>query len=166
MSARNAKEIASIKTANLKSETLRILGELRKAIRPEQKRNLLKNVRRMELDAPISAVPSERSQAERLTSELARSVMPLLINADASIEPVRSAMRLRKFRRSRTSTDRIQRLESEFESVAETVDFAVSTFLSLPGALRRRDETWKSNDFVQRVNQAFNIKNHAALRLD
>ena len=100
MSARDAKEIVSVKTANLKSETRRILGELRKAVRPEQKRNLLKNIRHMELDAPISTFPCGKPQPE-LINGLARSVMPLLINADASIEPVRSAMRLRKVRRSK-----------------------------------------------------------------
>ncbi|MGO9120976.1 MAG: hypothetical protein ACLQPD_25620, partial [Desulfomonilaceae bacterium] len=120
MSARDAKEIVSVKTANLKSETRRILGELRKAVRPEQKRNLLKNIRHMELDAPISTFPCGKPQPE-LINGLARSVMPLLINADASIEPVRSAMRLRKVRRSKGSSYPNRRLETEFESVAEAV---------------------------------------------
>jgi hypothetical protein len=119
ISARDAKEIASVKTANLKSETRRILDELRKAVRPEQKRNLLKNIRHMELDAPIS-IPAGKSQPE-LTNGLARSVVPLLINADASIEPVRTAMRLRKFRRSRTSSYPNRKLETEFEWIAEAV---------------------------------------------
>ncbi len=120
MSARDAKEIASVKTANLKSETRRILGELRKAVRPEQKRNLLKKIRHIELDAPISTLPSVKPQPE-LTNGLARSVMPLLINADASIDPVRSAMRLREVRRSKGSSYPNQRLETDFESVAEAV---------------------------------------------
>jgi GTP-binding protein EngB required for normal cell division len=119
ISARDAKEIASVKTANLKSETRRILDELRKAVRPEQKRNLLKNIRHMELDAPIS-IPSGKSQPESANG-LAQSVVPLLINADASIEPVRSAMRLRKLPRSRTSSYPNRKLEAEFEWISEAV---------------------------------------------
>ena len=119
ISARDAKEIASVKTANLKSETRRILDELRKAVRPEQKKNLLENIRHMELDAPIS-IPSGKSQPE-LANGLARSVVPLLINADASIEPVRSAMRLRKLPRSRTSSYPNRKLETAFEWISEAV---------------------------------------------
>ena len=120
MSARDAKEIASVKTANLKSETRRILGDLRKAVRPEQKRNLLKNIRHMQLDAPISTLPCGKPQPE-LINGLAGSVMPLLINADASVEAVRSAMGLRKVRRSEGSSYPNRRLETEFETVAEAV---------------------------------------------
>ncbi len=120
MSERDAKEIASVKTANLQEETRRVLAELRKSVRPEEKRSFLKSIRDMELDAPITKTAPEKPKPG-LTTDLARSVAPVLINADESIRPVKSAMKLLKFRRSR-ETDQLSRQIAEgFEGAAEVV---------------------------------------------
>jgi hypothetical protein len=120
MSARDAKEIESVKTANLQVETRRLLAELRKSVRPEEKRNLLKNIRDMELDAPITKATCEKPKPGS-TTDLARSVGLALINADASIRPVRSAMKLLKFRRSRETDQPSRQIENGFERTAEIV---------------------------------------------
>jgi len=120
MSERDAKEIASVKTANLQEETRRVLAELRKAVRPEEKRSFLKNIRDMELDAPITKAAPEKLKPG-LTSDLARSVAPVLINADASIRPVKSAMKLLKFRRSRETNQLSRQIENDFGGAAEIV---------------------------------------------
>lgn len=120
MSARNAKEIASVKTANLQEETRRVLAELRKSVRPEEKRGFLKSIRDMESDAPITMAQSEKPKPG-LTTDLARSVAPALINADASIRPVKSAMKLLKFRRSRETDQLSRQIANGFEGAAEIV---------------------------------------------
>lgn len=120
MSERDAKDIASVKTANLQEETRRVLGELRRCVRPEEKRSFLKNIRDMELDAPITKAPSGKPQPG-LTTDLARSVTPVLINADASIRPVRSGMKLLKFRRSREADLQSRQIANCFEVAAEIV---------------------------------------------
>jgi hypothetical protein len=120
MSERDAKEIASVKTANLQEETRRVLAELRKSVRLEEKRSFLKNIRNMELDAPITNVPSEKPRLG-LTTDLVRSVAPVLINADVSIRPVKSAMKLLKFRRARETDQLSRQIENCFEGAAEIV---------------------------------------------
>ena len=120
MSERDAKEIASVKTANLQAETRRVLAELRKSVRPEEKRGFLKNIRDMELDAPITEASSEKPKPG-LTTDLARSVTPALIDADASIRPVKSAMKLLKFRRSRETHQLSRQIANGFEGAAVAV---------------------------------------------
>ena len=134
MSERDAKEIASVKTANLQEETRRVLAELRKSVRPEEKRSFLKNIRDMELDAPITKAPSEKPQPG-LTTDLARSVTPVLINADASIRPVRSGMKLLKFRRSREADQQSRQIANCFEVAAEIVAKDKRSYLEQIAAL-------------------------------
>jgi GTP-binding protein EngB required for normal cell division len=120
MSERDAKEIASVKTANLQSETQRVLAELRKSVRPEEKRSFLKSIRDMDLDALIKDAPPEKPKPG-LTADLARSVTPVLINADASIRPVKSALKLLKFRRSRDTEQLSRQIANGFEAAAQIV---------------------------------------------
>ena len=74
----------------------------------------------MELDAPITKTAPEKPKPG-LTTDLARSVAPVLINADESIRPVKSAMKLLKFRRSREADQLSRQIAEGFEGAAEVV---------------------------------------------
>ncbi|HTY25415.1 MAG TPA: GTPase [Desulfomonilaceae bacterium] len=120
ISERDAKEIALAKTANLQEETRRVLDEIRRSVRPDEKIRLLKEIRDIRLEASPETAHSVKYMPN-VKHGLFEYISPILLNADASIAPVRFAMRLLKFRRSRDQKDLYRDMERAFESVADTV---------------------------------------------
>jgi len=120
MARRNAKEIASVKTANLVGETLVLLKDIHAHVRPEEKIKLLDSIREIDDERVGDEAPPELRLMEG-EQRLASLVYGLLRNADSSIGPVRLAMRLLGSSLSVDTKSSDNRLEEVFLEIAETL---------------------------------------------
>ena len=93
MVRRDAKEIASVKTVNLMEETRHLLNELNTVISPEKKKRLLNRIHDIQTESSSEAPASSLRLIDH-ENKLAERLFPFLMNEDASIGPVRLAMRL------------------------------------------------------------------------
>ncbi len=118
MARRNAKEIASMKTANLIEESRRLLDDLSERARPEEKKRFIDGFKGLERQ--MNEASAEGPRPEPIGEERAASLVHgLLIAADGSIGPVRSAMKLLGLIRARSRAASPDELERSFTESAE-----------------------------------------------
>ncbi len=98
MVRRDAKEIASVKTANLVERTKLLLRDLNEAIQPEDKAGVVANIRRIEDEAKELGHTNNPLYVEH-EQVLAATLLPVLMAEDRSISPVKTAMKLLGFAR-------------------------------------------------------------------
>lgn len=120
MAAREAKEIASVKTANLMAETRHLLNELNRVISPEKKKLLLHRIHDIQTESASEAPASSLSLMDH-ENKLAARLFPLLMNEDASIRLVRLAMRLLNLGGRYAEKSRDEDLDRIFLSMAEAL---------------------------------------------
>jgi putative protein kinase ArgK-like GTPase of G3E family len=93
MARRDAKEIASIKSINLREEIARLVSDLNQHIPVAELTHRVKAIQQKATELPeLVTGPSTRPMTHQ--AELSRGVLRFLIHGDASVEPVRLAMRL------------------------------------------------------------------------
>jgi GTP-binding protein EngB required for normal cell division len=99
MVRRNAKEIASVKTANLAEGTRLLVEALNNAVQPGDKARIVATIRKLDrgLEEPNVATPLFVTEQEQ---KLAAAILPELLAEDQSISPVKSAMRVLGYARS------------------------------------------------------------------
>jgi GTP-binding protein EngB required for normal cell division len=119
MVRRDAKEIASVKTANLVEQTRHLVRNLNDAIQPEDKACVVANIRRIEdeTEKPGNAPSLVIAEQEQ---NLAATLLPVLMAEDRSISPVKTAMRLLGFARSAGLPCTPGGLERTFKEIGET----------------------------------------------
>jgi GTP-binding protein EngB required for normal cell division len=93
MVRRDAKEIASVKTVNLVEETGHLLNELNAIVSPKEKKRLLNGIHDIQTEVSSEA-PAWSLHLIDHENNLAEQLFRLLMNEDASIWPVRLAMRM------------------------------------------------------------------------
>ena len=120
MARREAKEIASVKTANLMEETRHLLNELNSVISPEKTKRLLHRIRDIQTESRSEA-PASSLQLMDHENKLAERLFPLLMNEDASIRSVRLAMRLLNLGGRYGEKSRNEDLDRIFLSMAEAL---------------------------------------------
>lgn len=150
MVRRDAKEIASVKTINLVEEMRQILAEVNSEIRPREKAAVIRAIAETSPDDRREENVPELTR-RRLETEITASVFPLLAANDASIGPVKAAMRLltlgRRFTRGLSGSRLEERLEEavlvlgrqrrmELEKVAAQMDSEL--LLAFPHSLSVR----------------------------
>jgi hypothetical protein len=117
MVRRDAKEIASVKTVNLVEETGQLLARVNTEVRPREKAEVIRS---------ITDIPPDRGWQEklpdlarpRLERELTAAVLSLLAGEDASIGPVKAAIRLLSLGRRSLPKGSGNRLEEALEESA------------------------------------------------
>lgn len=92
MAGRDAKEVASIKTANLTEKTERLLDDLRELVRPERTSKTLRALRARESDRGEDE-PVETTLSPEHLDHLKTAVYRVLAADDSSIGPVRLFLR-------------------------------------------------------------------------
>jgi hypothetical protein len=124
MVRRDAKEIASVKTVNLIEQTESLLKELRQNIRPEERSRVLaiigdtsSNDLADDLQMRLGFVEHEQRLGTR--------VFKYLVGEDASILPVRLAMKFIGTVRPAVSKVPIESLETAFQQTARALDRGV-----------------------------------------
>ena len=120
MVRREAKDIASVKTMNLIEESVRLLKELNTYIRPDDKKGVLNSIRGIQFEAESLERDSGLTWIEQ-EKEIERALFRILGPEDASIWPVRWAMRLLKRERSIGFQASGERLEAVFNSAADVL---------------------------------------------
>lgn len=120
MARRDAKEIASIKTANLVEEIRQIKAEINSAVKPEDKVAVLVSIRSMSMDGPSGEQGPNLKLIEQ-KKRLAEILYALLIGSDRSISPVKWVMRLTGLGRNFSNTRTEDQLEEVFRSTSEAV---------------------------------------------
>jgi len=118
MARRETKEIASIKTANLKEKVSRLMSDLDSEIRPAETSEALRAV------ATIDTEPNgtdKRFDLQRLdqVKVVADAVKPRLLRADASVVPVKSIMRVLTARWTAANRGSANSVEETFALAAE-----------------------------------------------
>lgn len=116
MVRRDAKEIASVKTVNIVEETRHLLARVNAEIRPREKAEVIRSITDIH---PGSARQENLPDLARprLERELAAAVLSLLAAEDASIRPIKAAMRLLALGRRSSQTSSGNRLQ---EALAES----------------------------------------------
>lgn len=99
MVRRDAKEIASVKTANLAEGARLLIDELKRAVQPEEKAGVVATIRKFEGGAGATDATGPLYVAEQ-KQKLAAAILPVLLAEDQSVSPVKSAMRFLGFSRS------------------------------------------------------------------
>jgi hypothetical protein len=120
MVRREAKDIASVKTMNLIEESVRLLKELNTDIRPDDKKGVLNSIREIQFEAESLERDSGLTWIEQ-EKEIEGALFRILGPEDASIWPVRWAMKLLKRERSRGFQASGERLEAVFNSAADVL---------------------------------------------
>ncbi len=121
MVRRDAKEIASVKTVNLVEETRRLVNGLIEHIRPDDTARILDSIGEIQFRGPDADLRSGLKSAEQ-ENKLADALLPVLRDADASIWPVKGAMRLLTLaHRSHAAKTPADRLEDIFQATAEAL---------------------------------------------
>ncbi|MFH0825637.1 MAG: GTPase, partial [Pseudomonadota bacterium] len=100
MRRREAKDIASVKTANLAEEAKLIIQGVGNAVRPGEKAELVTSLKRID-EASEREVGRPDRMTEELTTLPASVLCRAFLDADRSIGPVKTAMRLHEIFRSR-----------------------------------------------------------------
>jgi hypothetical protein len=124
MVRRDAKEIASVKTINLSEHTDSLLKDLRQSIRPEERSRVLAMI------GDTSSIDLEGDLQMRLgfmehEQRLGTIVFKDLVGEDASILPVRLAMKLIGMVRPDVSRGPTESLETAFQQTARALDQGV-----------------------------------------
>jgi GTP-binding protein EngB required for normal cell division len=120
MIRRDAKEIASIKTANLVEEIRQIMAEINSAVKPEDKAAALTSLKSVSMDEPSEEQCSNLRLIEQ-EKRLEETLYALLMGSDRSISPVKWGMRLAGLRRTFLSTGTDNQLEEVFRSTSEII---------------------------------------------
>ncbi|MFH1112581.1 MAG: GTPase [Pseudomonadota bacterium] len=133
MARRDAKEIASVKTANLIEEARRLLEDLDAKIHPEEKARILKTIARIESE-PID--PEKHGiEGYEYEKALGKAILRHLSGEDGSIAPVRWAMRLLSPRRLSRAGSSDNVMDAVFQDAAKARMREVSARLEKTGAL-------------------------------
>lgn len=127
MARRNAKEIASIKTVNLATETQQLFREVSTAIKPHDKARVLDFLEEKRSEPP--AVANWRLEALEGGKDLAVGIMHYLVRNDASIAPVRWFLRLVVPRRWAGLSAGGTTVEEAFSGVAAAVSAGRRAYL-------------------------------------
>ncbi len=117
MVRRNAKEIASVKTVNLVEETRHLLAYVSSDVRPREKAEAIRVIAETSPDSGRQENLPDLARP-RLVRELTAAVLSLLTAEDASIGPVRGAMRLLSLGRRSSPSLSGNRLEEVLEESA------------------------------------------------
>lgn len=133
MVRREAKEIASVKTVNLMEETRHLLNELNAVISPEEKKRLLHRIHEVETQ-PRTDAPASSLQLMDEEHKLAKELAPFLMTEDASIRPVRLAIKLLCLGRVGAAKSLSENLEQIFLRTARAVSKERRTELEKAGA--------------------------------
>jgi GTP-binding protein EngB required for normal cell division len=119
MVRRDAKEIASVKTANLVERTRLLLRDLNEAAQPEDKAGIVANIRRIE-DVESELGDSANMLLVEQEQLLASAVLSVLMAEDRSINPVATALKFVGYARAEGSPCAPGGLERTFRGIGET----------------------------------------------
>jgi hypothetical protein len=120
MVRRDAKEIASVKTVNLVSETRALLDDLHGRVRPDDKARLVNSIREIQRDTEQREGPPSLRLLEK-EDQLASIIFDQLMSQDASIGPVRFAMRALKWPRYVVPRAPENQLDQVLHATAEVI---------------------------------------------
>jgi GTP-binding protein EngB required for normal cell division len=120
MVRRDAKEIASMKTANLMERTRLLLQDLNQAVQPDDKSRVVANIRRIDNEAEKAHDSAELLLVEQ-EQKLAAALVPVLMAEDRSISPVKAAMKILGFAKPEGPSAAIVGIEPTFEKIGRTL---------------------------------------------
>jgi len=118
MARRDAKEVASVKTANLVEETRRLVANVVERVRPDERSRIL-DAAGLQPPAGMQSAPPETLGGALEERRLAAALLKVFRSADPSIAPVAIAMRLIALGRTDAQLVASQSADEIFRAAAE-----------------------------------------------
>jgi len=120
MVRRDAKEIASVKTANLVEQTRLLLEDLNGIVQPEGKSAIVAQIRTIRDETGTS--DKDGPQSLELEHKLASALVPVLASEDRSVSPVQTGTRLLGYARSIGRGQRARDLQDLLREIGDKLE--------------------------------------------